>query len=138
MGLFLVLALGVVSCGKQGDPAAEKAADKPAAGKAVAAMDVNDPNVVKISVPTMQCESCAKTITKGVKTVPEAQDVNVDVDTKTVFVKVSNNTPETQHKLEEAISKSGYSTPTTKRDPAAYEDLPDCCKEGGGGEHKKM
>jgi len=143
MGLFLVLAVALVSCGKQSEPQADKAAPKAqepaaAAAKPAMAMNVNDPNVLKISVPTMQCESCAKTIKKGVKGVSEAQDVDVDVDSKTVFVKVANNTPDTQRKIEEAISKSGYSTTAVKRDQAAYDDLPDCCKDGGAEREKKM
>ncbi len=115
---------------------AEKAVAENAAADAKPAVDANDPNTMKISVPTMQCETCASTITKGVKTLSEAQDVNVDVDTKTVFVKVANNTPETRAKVEAAIAKVGYSTAGVMRDAKAYDGLPDCCKEGG--EKKEM
>jgi copper chaperone CopZ len=136
LGLFLAATLALASCGKQSEPQAQKVADNAKAEKPAMALNVSDPNVMKISVPTMQCESCAKTIKKGVKTVPEAQDVDVDVDTKTVFVKVANNTPETQHKIEEAISKVGYSTTSVQRDPAAYNDLPECCQDGGAAKEK--
>jgi copper chaperone CopZ len=134
-GAMLALSLALVSCSKDA-PSGE--ATKAAAGEAKSgetaaklAMNTNDPNVMKISVPTMQCETCAEAITKGVKTVPETQDVNVDVDTKTVFVKVANNNPETQQKIENAISATGYSTTKVIRNAEAYKNLPECCKEGG-------
>lgn len=146
-------ALALAACGTK-DEAAKDAAAKDAAatrpdtaqqnaaeaGKDAAAkpgnetadaMDVNAADVVKISVPTMQCETCVEAITKGVKGVSETQNVRVDLDSKTVFVKVAANTPETQQKLEDAISKCGYSTASKERDPKAYEGLPDCCKDGG-------
>lgn len=136
IGMFLALALAVSSCGEQEKPKANEApesaqSESPKSAEPSVTMNVNDPNVVKIAVPTIQCETCAKTIKKGIKDVAEAQEVNVDVDAKTVFVKVSNNTPETQKKLEEAIAKSGYSTPTMQRDSVAYKGLPECCQDGG-------
>jgi copper chaperone CopZ len=132
LGVFLALAIGVAACGDKSDSRGDVAEKSASAGKKEEArLDANDPNVVKISVPTIQCEMCAKTIRKGIDGVPSAEAVNVDVEAKTVFVKVANNNPETQQQLEKAIAQAGYSTPTTQRDPAAYEQLPDCCKEGG-------
>ena len=131
MGMFLALALAVASCGEQEKPKASEAPKSDKSAEPSVALNVNDPNVVKISVPTIQCESCAKTIKTGIKDVAEAQEVDVDVDAKTVFVKVSNNSLDTQLKLERAISKSGYSTPSFQRDSVAYKALPECCQEGG-------
>ena len=134
-GAMLALTLMAASCSKQ-TPARDEAAaaktEQPAGKGTKLALNADDPNVMKISVPTMQCESCVSAITEGVKGVPEAEEVNVDLDTKTVFVKVASNTPETQKKIETAIAETGYSTPTTTRNAAAYKKLPECCQEGGG------
>ena len=131
-----LLALGLLLSSCAGDDTAQ--ADRVPAGEqtTAAVLNTDDPNVMKISVPTMQCESCAKTITNGIKEVPSASDVSVDVDSKTVFVKVANNTPETRMEIEKAIAGVGYSTPDIQRDQAAYDKLPDCCKEGGAEMHE--
>ena len=131
--LALTVALG--ACAKE-----EKAAEttKPDAApvaekkvEATPAMDVSGPNVVKIALPTMQCESCAKTIKGAVKGVSGYEDATVDVDNKVAFIRVANNTPEVKMELEKAIAKSGYSTENVKRDQAAYDGLDECCKEDG-------
>ena len=141
--LALAAAIAIGACGgadtpkNQAEPKADakpaaQAADAPAAAAtadATGGLDVSDPNVVRISVPTMQCETCAEAITRGVKGVPECEKVHVDVASKTAFVKVKNNTPETIAKIEQAIGKTGYTTKTVTRDAKAYEGLPDCCKE---------
>ncbi len=125
IGAVLACALAAGACGgSKADAPKEKHASAPL-------MDVNDPHVMTIAVPTMQCETCAAAITKGVKGVSEAQDVKVDVDTKTVFVKVANNTPDTRRQIEQTIAGIGYSTRSVQRDPAAYARLPECCKETG-------
>lgn len=135
IGATLALTLALAACSND-KPA--QTDTKEAAGEAtqtttqvVKAFNTDDPNVVKIAVPTMQCETCAKTISKAVATVASYEDVSVDVDNKSVFVKVSNNTPEVKKDLETAISKAGYSTESMPRDAASYENLPDCCKDGG-------
>ncbi len=126
-GTLLVLGLLLASCG--GNDAAN--GDARTSGTESQAMDANDPNVVKVSVPTVQCESCAHTITEGLKKVDGTGDVNVDLNSKTVFVKVANNSPEMQTQIERAIAGVGYSTPSTPRDSVAYANLPACCQEGG-------
>lgn len=130
MGVAM-LALGMVLASCAGDDAA-KTGDVTADTSAKAtALNADDPNVIKISVPTIQCETCVDAITEGLKTVPAANEVNVDLGRKTVFVKVANNTPETRMELEKAIAGVGYNTDAVTRDSTAYANLPDCCKEGG-------
>ncbi|KXK57889.1 MAG: heavy-metal-associated domain-containing protein [Chlorobi bacterium] len=131
--LALTVALG--ACAKE-EKAAESAKPEaaPVAEKkaeATPAMDVNSPNVMKIALPTMQCESCAKTIKRAVKGVNGYEDATIDVDNKVAFIKVANNTPEAQMEMEKAIAKAGYSTPNVQRDQAAYDGLDECCKEDG-------
>jgi len=135
-GAVFVLGLLLASCAGEENTQAEKGMEgdkKPA----TATIDADDPNTVKIAVPTMQCESCVETITEGVKGVSAAQEVNVDLASKTVFVKVANNTPEARMEIEKAIAGVGYSTASTPRDTAAYAKLPDCCKDGGMDDLKK-
>ncbi len=127
-GAVLALGLLLASCGGNDADMASIDTEVP---KAVSAINVNDPNVVKLSVPTMQCETCVNAITEGVKKVEGAEDVNVDLNTKTVFVKVANHTPEVHERIEKAITAIGYSTETAPRDSAAYANLPTCCQEGG-------
>lgn len=91
-------------------------------------------DVIRVSVPSMQCETCAKTIKKALKEVEGAGDVNVDVDEKAVFVHVLDNTPAMKNQIEHAISDAGYRTEHLDRNKEAYELLDDCCKEG---EHDK-
>lgn len=122
--LALSLALGACA-GEQQKDVAE--AETPAATM----LKSSDPNVVTISVPTIQCETCAETITAAVEKIPATEKVSVDVAAKTVFVQVSSNTPEVTRDLEGAISEAGYSTASQTRNAAAYDKLPDCCKEGG-------
>lgn len=88
-------------------------------------------NVIRISVPSIQCESCAKTIRTALKDVKGTEEVDVKVEDKAVFVRVANNTPDMKSQIEHAISDAGYRTETRDRNAAAYEALPDCCKEGG-------
>jgi copper chaperone CopZ len=125
----LSLALSAAACSKDEATKNDTAANKGDGATTEATLAAN---VVKISVPSMQCETCAKTIKKELSTVPGAENVDVNVDDKTVFVTVANNTPEMKSTIEQAISHAGYNTDTKKRDPAAYDALPDCCKESGG------
>lgn len=123
-------ALTLGACGK------DKTADTAAAEKnAPAAATANDAKIVRVSVPTMQCESCVKTITGAVKKVEGVENVDVKLDQKSVFVTVSDRTPQRVSEIESAIVNAGYSTDAKARDAAAYDKLPTCCKDGGG-EHK--
>ncbi len=124
----LSLALGVVACSKNDAPKSDASAEKKDGATTEATLAAN---VVKISVPSMQCETCAKTIKKELGAVPGTEKVDVNVDDKTVFVTVANNTPEMKTTIEQAIAHAGYNTDTKQRDPAAYDALPDCCKDGG-------
>lgn len=131
-GALFALALVLGACSdEKAAPAGDTAGDGAAKEATARIENTNDPNVIKIAVPTMQCESCAKTISKAVAAVPAYQKVDVDVDNKSVFVKVSNNTADVKKELETAIAHAGYSTESVQRDAAAYDALPDCCKEGG-------
>jgi len=121
-------ALAFGACGKEkpADGTAEKNDPVPAASA--------DAKLVRLSVPTMHCESCVKTITGAVKNVEGVENVDVKLDQKSVFVTVADRTPQRVAEIESAIVNAGYSTDAKERNAAAYEKLPGCCKDGS--EHK--
>lgn len=126
-----IIALTLTACSSDD---AGASADKTAAkGSTEQASTPDGSNVIRVSVPSMQCESCAKTIKGALKDVEGAGEVDVNVDEKTVFVHVSDNTPAMKQQIEHAISDAGYKTESLDRNHAAYESLPDCCKEGEHG-----
>jgi copper chaperone CopZ len=80
-----------------------------------------------ITVPTVVCSSCVRTITKALKNVDGVKSTKIDLEKKTATVSyVSTKT--TLSKIEKAIANAGYDANSTKRDPAAYEKLDACCK----------
>ena len=80
-----------------------------------------------IKLPTMQCKSCAKTITKAASAVAGVKEVKVDLDSKVAHVNFDDSAVQLAS-IEKAISLAGYDANETKKDPAAYNDLDDCCK----------
>lgn len=80
-----------------------------------------------IKVESIQCGSCVRTVEKALKAVDgvESAKVNLKKKTATVTYKPGETT---LARLEEAITKSGYSANDKKADPAAYEKLDECCK----------
>ncbi len=85
----------------------------------------------EISVSTIQCGMCQKTIENGLGTVKGVKSVHVSLEDKVAHVvhdpKVANLAT-----IETAISKLGDQANETLADPVAYEALPGCCKIGGG------
>jgi copper chaperone CopZ len=115
LSLVFLLALGLGACAKSSDtsPKAETAQQTV--------------QTATISIPTAQCESCAKTISAALKSVQGVENVNVNIDDKKVSVQYASMLPLAT--LENAIAKAGYNANSTKRDSASYEALEDCCKE---------
>jgi len=74
------------------------------------------------------CDECVKTIKRAVYALEGIRDVAIDIETKTVVVKyvpVQTN----QETIEITITRAGYDANNRKRDPDAYENLPECCKQ---------
>jgi copper chaperone CopZ len=80
-----------------------------------------------IEVPTIVCNSCAKTVTKALKNVDGVHTAKVDLKKKTATVTYAS-TKVTVEKLEKAITDAGYDANNAKRNPEAYEKLDACCK----------
>ena len=80
-----------------------------------------------IMLPTMQCDTCAKTIKSAVEKVQGVQSVSVDIKNKMAHVNFDPaNT--SQEKIEKAIAAAGYDANKTKRDEKAHDRLPTCCQ----------
>ncbi len=59
---------------------------------------------LQLKVPKLTCSSCAKTVTKAVKTIDA--DATVKVDTRTKLVDVETQASETA--VKEALTAAGY------------------------------
>ena len=74
------------------------------------------------------CDGCKSTIESAVKQLDGVKKVNLNLSDKKVMVKY--NTAKTNAgDIRVAISKAGYDADDVKADPAAYAELPNCCKK---------
>ncbi|MEE3204090.1 MAG: heavy-metal-associated domain-containing protein [Candidatus Neomarinimicrobiota bacterium] len=85
----------------------------------------------QVSVKTIQCGMCQKTIEQGLSKVRGVKNTRVSLDDKMTHVTHDPQVIDLAG-IEEEISKLGYQANETPADPAAYEALPGCCKVGGG------
>jgi copper chaperone CopZ len=84
----------------------------------------------EIKLPTIQCGTCKKNITKALKKVDGIEEIDVNVDDK--FVKVKYDKSKTSlEKIEGTIVMAGYQANDKPADKTAYDNLDDCCKIGG-------
>jgi copper chaperone CopZ len=93
----------------------------------------NKAQATVIDLPTMQCESCAQTITEAAESVNGVQTVSVSVEKKQATIEYAPSATDVQ-KIEKAIASSGYQANEIKANSQAYESLPDCCKIPKDGE----
>ena len=80
-----------------------------------------------ISLPTVQCGMCEKTISKALDKVKGIKEYDIDIDNKKVKVVFDDEVTDLT-KIETAISKAGYAANESKADQKAYDKLHDCCK----------
>jgi mercuric ion binding protein len=85
----------------------------------------DDKTVIKL--PSMQCKTCKKKITKALQGVDGVKDVNVNLETKEATVTYDNSSVNVSQ-LENAITAAGYDANDKKADASAYDKLDDCCK----------
>jgi mercuric ion binding protein len=83
-----------------------------------------------IQLPTIQCNTCKKNITKAMKKVDGVNDFNIDVDGKVMTVAYDKSKTDLS-KVENAITAAGYDANDKKADPVAYDKLDECCKVPG-------
>ena len=82
---------------------------------------------VIIKSGTMECDECVKTIKKAIYELQGVKRVDIDLEKKTIevgFLPLQTNA----ETIEIAITRAGYDANDRKRDPEAYENLPECCK----------
>jgi copper chaperone CopZ len=80
-----------------------------------------------VNVPSVQCNSCKKTITGALKETDGVKEVDVDVKGKTVKVMYDKSKTDLS-KIEATIVGAGYDANDKKADKDAYAKLDDCCK----------
>jgi len=85
---------------------------------------------VEIKLPTIQCGTCKRNISKSLKKVDGINEFDISVDDKAVTVNFDKNKTSLE-KIEAAIVMTGYQANDKPADPEAYEKLDDCCKIGG-------
>ena len=90
----------------------------------------DESTTVLVRTPSMVCGTCAKTITHAIEKLDGVQDVNADVDKKTVTVKFISSKV-TLDNVEKAITAAGYDANDKRRDKDAYDKLDKCCKIDG-------
>lgn len=89
---------------------------------------------VKISTPTVQCESCKKRIETYLKRYNGIQTVNVNYKKKETTVKYVTDRIN-EEEIKAAIANAGYDANEVSANADSYKRLPQCCKkpEDGGG-----
>ena len=85
----------------------------------------------EISVRTIQCGMCQKTIEEGLESVKGVKSVQVSLADKVARVTYDPTVVDLASMVT-TISKLGYQANEVLADPVAYEALPGCCKIGGG------
>jgi copper chaperone CopZ len=89
---------------------------------------------VKLSTPTVQCESCKKRIETYLKRYDGVMTINVNVKKKETTVKYITDRIN-EEEVKTAIANAGYDANDVPANPDSYKKLPNCCKkpEDGGG-----
>jgi copper chaperone len=80
-----------------------------------------------ISLSTIQCNNCVRTIEKSLTKVQGIIEVNVNLEKKQAEV-IFENTLTNLGAIEKAITDAGYNANEKVRDETAYNKLKKCCK----------
>jgi periplasmic mercuric ion binding protein len=86
------------------------------------------PKLQTLSIKTSSiCEECQNRIETGLLKLRGVKSAHLDLNTKvvTVVFKVSKLTPE---QIRQTIAEMGYDADDVKKNQAAFEQLPGCCK----------
>lgn len=84
-------------------------------------------HTVEIKLPTLQCSSCSKIVTRALKSVKGVKEAKVNLGEKSarvIYFPDQTNIFE----MTQAVSLAGYNANETQADSKAYSGLPDCCK----------
>ena len=80
-----------------------------------------------ISVPSIQCDHCVKTIEKAVKKLDGVESIHIDLDKKKAHVNFDEKKVKVND-IEKAIAAAGYHANKVKRDEKAHKALMNCCQ----------
>ncbi len=83
-----------------------------------------------VSLSTLQCGGCKKTIEARISRLEGVQSIVVDVETKEATV-VFDPGVTSLAAIETAISEAGYDANDTKANSKAQKKLPTCCQPKG-------
>ncbi|MFZ1322996.1 MAG: heavy-metal-associated domain-containing protein [Ignavibacteria bacterium] len=83
---------------------------------------------VEITLPSIQCGMCVKTIEKALGNIDGVIDSKVDLKNKSVTVTYDDSKVSIEN-LESAITAAGYDANEMTANEDAYNDLHGCCKK---------
>lgn len=84
----------------------------------------------KVEIQTSAiCEMCQYAIEKALAYEKGVKSADLNLDNKVITVVYNSNKTDAQT-IRKRISLTGYNADTIARDAQAYEDLPNCCKDG--------
>ncbi len=84
-------------------------------------------DTIRVKSANIVCQTCRRTIIRGLSTQKGIRHVEVDVAQKTIQV-VYRPDKTNPDRIRQAIARLGYDADEVPRDPAAFERLPACCK----------
>ncbi len=92
------------------------------------AVSAADKKTIEISLPSIQCGTCVKTLKKALGKVEGIIESKVDLKNKTVII-IFEDSKTNSEKIEAAITAAGYDANDKSANADAYEKLSPCCKK---------
>lgn len=83
---------------------------------------------IDIALPSIQCESCVKTVSEALKTLDGVDHFAINLKSKSAKV-TFNKSKIKQIDIEKAIATVGYHANKTLRYATGYAKLDECCRE---------
>ena len=135
LSLFTVLLIAVIitGCGnKESDGVSDKTRSSETSNENKGTTKTNTSasgtvEHINVSLSSMQCGMCKKTIETAVKSLDGIESVNVDKNDKVAHIDYDKSKVDLG-KIESTITAAGYDANGKKADPEAYANLDDCCK----------
>jgi len=127
LSMLIAFPLLIISCGKKDESISDKQKDEKKETVQNSDQTKQGSEEVTVNLPTIQCNTCKKNITKALKKDEGIKEFKIDVEGKNA--KISFDKSKTDlGKIEKLITAAGYDANDKKSDPEAYNNLDDCCK----------
>ena len=88
---------------------------------------VDNIRVATIQLPTLKCKTCVAAVKRSLSGQDGIENTEINLEQKSAIVTFLPARM-TIEKIELTISNAGYDANSVRRDSAAYESLPECCK----------